>query len=328
MVRQRFAKPLYAGSNPVLTSEFFGRDQRRRPSVGPWIRRIFAVVGLTLAIAACSSSPDDSAVSSTGGNSCTPGAQIACACPGQGADGPMGAQVCAADGSGYGACEGCPGTTSSTGSGLGGAGGGASCGDGGSGVAEPYPAAPYGIYKANTFADLGLLGYLDAKQASDASSNADGSPNTAFRLGDFYEPTGSEPFPACSPFGAGMPKPKALFVYLCGVWVNPCNEMASTFLPPKVMEYAPRGVEFVGVLVEGPTQGVQPTLTDVGKWTLEHQTPYPVAFEPANTLGGVAPGYPWSVVIDPKTMKVMVGEAGFPTADDPLWAALDALVGP
>jgi hypothetical protein len=54
--------------------------------------------------------------SGSGEKPCAPGQQIECACPG----GAKGAQQCRADGSGYGECTGCPGTTTGTG-GTGGA---------------------------------------------------------------------------------------------------------------------------------------------------------------------------------------------------------------
>jgi hypothetical protein len=69
---------------------------------------------------------------SQGGGStraCTPGQQESCACTGTS----TGVQVCASDGSGYGACTGCPGSGSSSGGGSGSSSGGSSGSGSGSG---------------------------------------------------------------------------------------------------------------------------------------------------------------------------------------------------
>src|SRR5689334_2032717 len=72
------------------------------------------VAGLTLAVAACGPAPV--------GSVCEAGRQVDCPCP----DGAPGIQVCANDGSQWGACD-CPGTTSGGGTG----GTGAAAGSGG-----------------------------------------------------------------------------------------------------------------------------------------------------------------------------------------------------
>jgi len=71
----------------------------------PWL-------ALSVALLACSSDDPDPAPA----KACTPGQQIECACP---SSTTKGAQVCKADGSGYGVCDPC---------GIGGAGGGAGAG--------------------------------------------------------------------------------------------------------------------------------------------------------------------------------------------------------
>src|SRR4051794_19081126 len=63
--------------------------------------------------APANSSSSTTASSSSGAMTCIPGDQKTCACPGQPAGGVQGAQVCAADGSGFGLCVGCDGATGS-----------------------------------------------------------------------------------------------------------------------------------------------------------------------------------------------------------------------
>src|SRR6478609_1177419 len=76
--------------------------------------------------------------SSTSGVLCIPGQQIACACPGGAA---MGAQACLPGGTGYGPCQGCE-ASGSTSSGQSGATSSSSSGAGGSGGAAPECTIP------------------------------------------------------------------------------------------------------------------------------------------------------------------------------------------
>jgi len=94
--------------------------------------KLWKALAGALVLAACGGGGAATTTSSgAGGHTCTPGAQLSCACPG----GTQGIQICKPDGSGLDACEGCAtgsgggdagaGTTSST-TGTGGA---AACGD-------------------------------------------------------------------------------------------------------------------------------------------------------------------------------------------------------
>lgn len=61
-------------------------------------------IALALLVAAVASCAADEDRSDTDAADCAPGQQVSCACPGGGVDG---VQVCAPDGSGFGACMGC-----------------------------------------------------------------------------------------------------------------------------------------------------------------------------------------------------------------------------
>jgi hypothetical protein len=69
-------------------------------------RTFWKTVAAALALAACGGNGARTSGTSTssGGNACVPGAQVACACPG---GGKQGVRVCTPDGSGLGACDGC-----------------------------------------------------------------------------------------------------------------------------------------------------------------------------------------------------------------------------
>ncbi|MFP6684793.1 MAG: hypothetical protein VB934_08775 [Polyangiaceae bacterium] len=94
-----------------------------------------SLLGLMTAFATLSFWACSGGETTTGGSSrCVPGEQIVCACPGTSV---TGAQVCNALGTGYEACEGCPG---GSGSGSGGATSAATAGKGGGTTAASGPA--------------------------------------------------------------------------------------------------------------------------------------------------------------------------------------------
>src|SRR5690349_8050729 len=82
------------------------------------------LLAIAQSLTSCGSDDDD-------GQACEPGAPRACAVPGSSCEA---TQVCAADGSGYSACE-CPDGSGNAGSGGGGAGGSANNGGGAAGAA-------------------------------------------------------------------------------------------------------------------------------------------------------------------------------------------------
>lgn len=115
-----------------------------RTTAGKLWAAVVLVGSMAAALAACGSS-DGGNGDTAGGQSCTPGAQVACDCAG----GTKGVQVCTDDGKRFDACQ-CTsggGTTTSTGGGDGGNGAGGSstgtqmgaCGDG---VAQPGECDP------------------------------------------------------------------------------------------------------------------------------------------------------------------------------------------
>jgi hypothetical protein len=97
---------------------------------GAMRRFLFALPLCFLLAPACSSSPDDTSLTDAAAKGCTPGQQIACACPG----GTSSVQVCQADGT-YGACIGCPASGVGGATSVGGANGlGGTSGPGGPGA--------------------------------------------------------------------------------------------------------------------------------------------------------------------------------------------------
>jgi hypothetical protein len=185
--------------------------------------------------------------------------------------------------------------TSSSSTGTGGGTVDAGCGD-------PYPAGPYGLTKGATVPNLVLSGFVDALHDGTATVQT-------FTLGELYDPSGNEVFPACSQLGAGMPKPKALLLFFAVVWAGPVNQEAMTILPAKHAAYAPAGGQFVTVLIDGPVPGMPPTTTNLKNWVVKYQVDYPSGISSQMVAGLTA--FPTNVVVDPRTMKVvdvLVGE--------------------
>ena len=95
-----------------------------------WLRGVTAMMAglLTTVAVGCAGSADSAGTAIDSGSdpaveqACVPGKQVECACPG----GQSGVQACNETGTGFGACEGCSASQTSTGSG----GAGPTCGDG------------------------------------------------------------------------------------------------------------------------------------------------------------------------------------------------------
>jgi hypothetical protein len=266
-----------------------------------------AMVGVGLIAAACgSSTPGSAGASGAGGKAeaCVPGTQTACACPGAAPGSKMGAQFCASDGSSFGPCEGCGTAAASSSSagggdagGLGDAGEPADAGDGC--ASNPYPAGPYGLTQGAIVPNLSLLGFVDG-----ATNHLT---EQAFTLGEFYNPTGNEVFPACSALGAGTVKPKVLLIFIAAVWAEPANNEAMSILPAEYATFAPAGGQFVTILVDGPTFGVPATVQNLASWVTQYTVNYPSGVDP--TLEGISP-FPQNLVIDTRTMRVVADVDG------------------
>ncbi|MBX5482473.1 MAG: TlpA family protein disulfide reductase [Myxococcaceae bacterium] len=135
-------------------------------------------------------------------------------------------------------------------------------------------------------------------------------------LADLYNPTGHEVFPEGSPFGAGLPKPKALMLDRSAVWCEPCNFEARVTLPSAHARYEPMGGEFILLLGEGPTGGEPATQTDLERWATKYDLDYPAAIDPNGTISEVVgkDAWPGNVIVRTKDMKIIEWTAGGPDA--------------
>ncbi len=280
-------------------------------------RRAVLMVGFAIEVLlGCGSgggSPTGGAGSTTSATPCQPREARACTC----ASGGDGAQLCAADGSAWEPCLGCGGSTSST-SGTGGAG----SGGGGGGLpalcTDGYPPGPYGLLQNDTIDNIVFQGVVDG------SKDLTMKP---IHLCELYNPTGAQVHPAGSPFGAGLPKPKALLVIVSAQWSGPSNLEAKVDLPPRHAMYAPLGGEFLTALEDGHTPFTPATPADLLSWIDKYDVNYPTGLdEPRVLSSATTAGYPNHLIVDTRTMTIVGTHIGVPSPA--LWATFEATLGP
>lgn len=264
--------------------------------------------GTTSAASSTSASTSTGASStgaSTGGEQvCVPGIVQPCGCPGGG----IGMQTCAADGFAFGACTGCD-------TGQGGNGGGGGAGGAPAGACGNYPAAPYGTSKGDTIANYQFNGYPNAAK--------DATVLKPIELCDFYNPTGTETFPAGSSYGTGA-KPKALFFSVFAAWAAPCNFEAKTELPPRHLQYKPMGGEFMMLLADSATPGKPAVEQNLFNWDKKYGVDFPSVIDPAQTQGPVVMAFPTGFMVDLHTMKIVDVIVGVPNAA--AWTKFEGLL--
>jgi hypothetical protein len=136
-------------------------------------------------------------------------------------------------------------------------------------------------------------------------------------LADFYNPTGSDAYPAGSPYGAGTPKPRAVILDRSAVWCGPCNQEARTEIPAKRQEFASQGGEWFVMLAEGSTLGVPATQQDLTNWATKYDLDYPGAIDSKGYMNNIVgqDAYPGNVILRTRDMKIIKWFAGVPQDD-------------
>jgi len=186
-------------------------------------------------------------------------------------------------------------------------------------VAPTYPSGPYGVTKGHVIEDTALTGFIAPQMNSDASMLQ------PISLADFYNPGGTETYPAGSPYGGGSPKPKALLIDIGATWCSPCQLEAKTTLPPKYAMYHPLGGEFLFVLADGPVQGVPAMGSELTNWVTKFNTTYPSVLDANRALSSAfSTAYPVNILIDTRTMTIVDVESGLLQENDPFFDELAA----
>lgn len=185
-------------------------------------------------------------------------------------------------------------------------------------VTDAYPAGPYGVIEGRVIANYAFVGYVNPV--------ADSSMLQPIKLEDFYNPTGTEVYPEGSPYGAGLPRPKALLINVSAVWCGPCQVEADEVLPVEYAKYKPLGGEFLLELADGPTPGTAALENHLGAWTKKFKVNYPSTIDPQYQLGALfdADAYPGNMIIRTRTMEIVDIVAGSP--DQSFWSKFESVL--
>ena len=179
-----------------------------------------------------------------------------------------------------------------------------------------YPAGPYGVNKGSIVDNFSFTGYADP--------SVDTAALVPIALADFYNETGDDVYPEGSPHGAGNPKPRALLIDVGSSWCGPCQQEASSVLPGKYAELAPRGAEFLFQLFDGPETGKNATEKDLKAWTKKFKSNYPSVIDPARQLAALfdPSAVPANFIIDTRTMELVELVIGAPS--ETFWSKFEA----
>jgi hypothetical protein len=187
-----------------------------------------------------------------------------------------------------------------------------------SATAALYPGGPYGIKTGSVIYNYQFVGFINAAEYREGMQQ--------IQLADFYNPTGTEVFPADSRYGANAPKPKALLINVSSVWCGPCNYEAAEVLPGEYVKYKPLGGEFLLQLADGPDYNTPAEPSDLDRWTRRYAVDYPATIDPAYKLGKLfsADAFPANMIVRTKDMTIVEVIAGTP--DDAFWRKFEGIL--
>jgi len=186
--------------------------------------------------------------------------------------------------------------------------------------AKAYPPGPYGIGKGSIIANYKFLGY--------ANSLKDASTLQPIELADFYNPTGDAVYEEGTVFEVGAKKPKVLLIDVASVWCGPCNQEAADVLPGLYQKYKPLGGEFLSNLADGGTPGIAATSKNLHAWSSKYDVDYPIVIDPTYKLSALfdQDAFPTNMIIDTKTMSVVMVIAGAPAPGGSFWKAYEKIL--
>jgi hypothetical protein len=168
-----------------------------------------------------------------------------------------------------------------------------------------YPDGPYGVAVGSVVPNLKYYGFHNPQTSSDTNNLED------IELAQFYNPTGSDMWPADSTYRPGEAKPKVLWIDVSAQWCPPCQEESAVTLPADYKLYQPQGAEILLELIED-TNGNPALPVNLVQWTTKYKTAWPAVIDPSRQTFTLAPqdAYPDNIVVDTKTMKVLYKVAG------------------
>jgi thiol-disulfide isomerase/thioredoxin len=180
-----------------------------------------------------------------------------------------------------------------------------------------YPDEPPGYAVGAVIPDFGFVGYADYTNPSLAGAQL-------MRLSDFYNPTGTDVFPAGSPF-AGQPKPKVINLIMSSAWCGPCKIEAKEILPGLWAKYKSQGGWLYSVILEGPQPGEPAKMNDITNWAKAYSVNYPISVDPSEQVMALfEPAFPGNMIIRTKDMRIMKMVAGVP--DQAHWTVFEQVM--
>ncbi len=170
----------------------------------------------------------------------------------------------------------------------------------------PYPTANIGIAQrgldannvpnslpGSVIANFKFLGYPNADSSNGLQT---------IQLADYYDPTAS--------------KHKVLHIIAVAEWCNPCNLETTellTDLATPATDFEAQGVVYLQALIEGNTQNVGATQTDLNSWIAKEKPTFDEALDPEAAELGVffsAADVPFNADIDVRTREVLQAGTG------------------
>ncbi|HEX4513978.1 MAG TPA: hypothetical protein VH054_10590 [Polyangiaceae bacterium] len=175
--------------------------------------------------------------------------------------------------------------------------------------AADYPAGDYGYDIGKVVPNVAFVGWEHTDPATTIDTKAD--PIGTVRISDFYDPSGLR----------GL---TYLVVSVHVVWCAPSNEQddftnganwtgGNTGGANFAERYASKGVRFMTLLEQGPTFGTDATLDDLRGWVTHHvaRTSQALVSRDEMALDVVGPAWPYNMIVDLRTMRVVDTWLGF-----------------
>ncbi len=191
--------------------------------------------------------------------------------------------------------------------------------DGGADAGVAYPDGPHGYEVGSVIPNLNLEGFA-------RGTSGDRSVLQPLALSDFFNPSGLASYPSGSPYGEGVPLPRALVLVVSAAWSGP-DQFYAGELDSRRQLYFPSG-EFFLTLRDSPMPGTPPVKADLESWVDRHGIDYPAALDPARLVDVTAAtgvdATPSSILIRTRDMRIVAAVAGIPNAS--FWGQVDAVL--
>jgi hypothetical protein len=146
----------------------------------------------------------------------------------------------------------------------------------------------------DVIADFKFLGYPNADSASGLQT---------ISLADYYDPTAS--------------KHKILHIIAAAAWCTPCVQETTTLLTDlatPATDFEAEGVVYLQALIEGTTENVGATQTDLNTWISQLHPTFSEVLDPEGVTLGVffdAAAVPFNADIDLRSMEVLQAGTGY-----------------